>query len=225
MKGIFMKKNEEMFLVIGKICEIQDISPQKYELTVTYDQYSQTEKKMEEAKSRIVFQNQESRADGKEAIPWAEIARKKRFRVGNVVAALVRFPMGNFEQGNGYRVVYGGVITFPPDENHDHARNAVGGMVTWMRDKINGKGEPYLSIGLYLGKDRQGDMQSTVIQVIDTRMMERCKKALEPKEGIKSYAWFRCGEVYQYLDGELNERSIYTAYDMTKIGTSERTGR
>lgn len=222
MKGIFMKKNEEMFLVIGKICEIQDVSPQKYELTVVYDRFNQAEKRMEEARSRIIFQNQEPRQDGKEAIPWAEIARKKRFRAGNVVAALVRFPLGDFEQGNGYRVVYGGVITFPPDENHGYARNAVGGMVTWMKDKINSKGEPYLSVGLYLGKDRQGGMQSTVIQIIDRQMMKRCREELEPRGKIKSYAWFRCGEVYEYLDSELNERSIYTAYDMTKTGTCQR---
>ena len=219
MKGIFMKKNDELYLLIGKVESIDDRGDSLH-VIVSYDWFNRGTAQFEKIHTRIVFRDQEQRNDGKRPYLWATWAREKRITTNCVIATVVRFPGDNLEEANGYAVHYNGIIGFGVDEMHQSPRHAVGGMVTWMADKVDANGQPYLSMGIAAGKDRYNNPISTIVRVRDQKLMEQCKRQLAVREdGTKSIAWFKCGDVFVYTRADLVEQTMYTAFDMVKIGT------
>lgn len=219
MKGIFMRKNEELYLLIGKVETIEDYGD-SLQVVVAYDRLNRETKEYEHLNTRIVFRDQEQRSDGKPPYLWATWAREKQITPGSVIATVVRFPDEDLGEANGYAVHYNGIIGFGVDELNQKPRHAVGGMITWMADKVDSNGRPYLSIGISAGKDYYGNPVSTIVRVRDPRLMERCKKQLAVRDdGTKSIAWFKCGDVFVYTRQDLAEQTVYTAFDMVKTGT------
>lgn len=219
MKGIFMRKNEELYLLIGRVETIDDFGSDVH-VVVSYDRFNRGTKEYEHLNTRIVFRDQEQGNDGKKPYRWATWAREKRIIPGSVIATVVRFPDENLTEANGYSVHYNGIIGFGVDEFNQKPRHAVGGMVTWMADKVDTNGKPYLSIGVLAGNDHYGNPISTIIRVKDPQLMERCKKQIAVREdGTKSIAWFKCGDAFVYTRQDLGEQTIYTAFDMVKVGT------
>lgn len=219
MKGIFMKKNDELYLLIGKVDSIEDYGD-SFHVLVSYDRLNRGTRQYERLSTRIVFRDQEQRDDGKLPYCWAKWAREKKITPNCVIAVVVRFPNEDLTEANGYAVHYNGIIGFGVDDLNQKPRHAVGGMVTWMADKVDVNGKPYLSIGVSAGRDRYKNSISTIIRVRDPKLMEQCKKQLAVREdGTKSIAWFKCGDVFVYTSRDLVEQTMYTAFDMVKIGT------
>lgn len=222
MKGYFMKKNEELVLMIGTVKQMED-SGSKYGVTIEYDYYDASVSKEGKKDMVVFFQNQKP-AEGNDKAPimWADIARNMNMRVGSVIAVLAR-PNKDGTKADGYVCRYNGVITFAPDEEHMRARNAVGGLVTWLHDKVDANGKPYVSMGVSIGRSKDGSWNTATVKTNNEKLMSRCKKALTPREdGTMKYAWFNCGEVYTALNGEGEEFAIYTAFDFTITGSRQK---
>lgn len=226
MKGFFMRKNEETVLMIGEVQEIKD-TDQKYVVIIEYDYY---EKDLgEEIKKQITvfFQNQKpTENDDRKPILWADYARKMKMRKGSTIAVLVRpNEMGN--KADGYVCRYSGLFTFAPDEIHERERNAVGGLVTWVKEDMDYKNRPCVKMGVYMGKDAQGNFLTATVKASDEKLIGRCKKTLTPRacengcKPIKKYAWFRCGDAYMVMNGNGEEFPIFTCYDFMITGISK----
>lgn len=223
MKGIILKKNEELYVLVGEVVII-NAENSKYEVTVQYDEYNSDNKITALVYTTIVFQNQ-SQQDGSEKKPieWANMAQRMNMKVGSVICTIVRFSDSQHVRANGYTCRYNGIITIAPDEKHQYERNVIGGMVTWMADKVDSKGNKYISMGLYMGKDRDGVMQNTIINVRDEKLIRSCLKVLSPREnGTKMNAWFRCGEMWPFTNNDLEECSLYTAQDFVCTGSYQK---
>lgn len=227
MKGFFMQKNDELVLMIGEVQEVKE-EENKCAVTIEYEHYDSDIEAEIKKQTTIFFQNQRpTEGDDRKPVLWADYAKKMKMRRGSTIAVLAR-PNKTGEKADGYICRYNGIITFAPDEKHERERNALGGLVTWIKEGTDSKNSPCIKMGVYMGKDAQGNFLSATIRTSDAKLMERCKKALTPKDGgdggkpIKKYAWFRCGDAYMAMNGEGEEFPILTCYDFTITGTTKR---
>lgn len=227
MKGYFMQKNEELVLMIGEVQEAKDAGD-KYIVTIEYDHYDKDLGEEFKKQTTVFFQNQKP-ADGDERKPimWADFAKKMKMRKSSVIAVLAR-PNKTGDKADGYICRYNGLITFAPDDTHERERNAVGGLVTWIKDDTDSQDKPCIKMGVYMGKDQEGNFLSATVRTSDEKLMERCKKALTPRTGsgdekpVKKYAWFRCGDAYMAMNGDGVEFPILTCFDFTITGTTRK---
>lgn len=218
MKGIFFKKNEDLYVMVGTVKEIKD-SKNAFEVTIEYDVYNRDERKEEKQSTVLIYQNQVPLEDSeKKPIPWADFVRKMKLREGSTIFTLAR-PSKNFVKADAYTCRYSGIMAFPADDEHEAPRHVIGGLVSWIRDKTDVNGKPYVSMGVYIGKNKDGEYQTVTVNIRNEKMLERCKKALSPRDdGSKRYALFACGDAYVFLNNEGFEVSMYTAYDFTVTG-------
>lgn len=227
MKGYFMQKNEELLLMVGEVQETRD-EGNKYTVIIEYDHYDKDIGEEFKKQTEIFFQNQNpAPGDSRNPIMWADSVRKMKLRKGSVIAVLAR-PNKTGEKADGYTCRYNGRITFAPDDAHSRERNAVGGLVTWIKDDLDSQGNPCIKMGVYIGKAQDGSFLSATVKTSDEKLIGRCKKALTPKAGnegekpIKKYAWFRCGDAYMAMNAEGAEFPILTCFDFTITGTTKR---
>lgn len=226
MKGIFMQKNNELTLLIGEVQEVKDTG-NKFAVTIEYDYYNSELREEIKKQTVIYFQNQKpAEGDARKPVLWADYVRKMKMHRGSVIAVLAR-PNKTGEKADGYTCRYNGVIKFAPDEKHERERNAVGGIVTWIKDGLDSKNNPCVKMGVYTGKDAHGNFQSATVKTSNEKLIERCKKALTPRVGenggksIKKYAWFCCGDTFMAMNGDGEEFPILTCYDFTITGTTK----
>lgn len=227
MKGYFMQKNDELVLMIGMVQETKEAND-KYIVTIEYDHYDKDLGEELKKQSMVFFQNQKSTdSDDRKPIMWAEFAKKMKLHKGSVIAVLAR-PNKTGEKADGYICRYNGLVTFDPDDTHDRERNAVGGLVSWIKEDTDSQNKPCIKMGVYMGKNKEGNFLSATVRTSDDKLMERCKKALSPRTGngddkpIKKYAWFRCGEAYMAMNAEGVEFPILTCFDFTITGTTQK---
>lgn len=227
MKGYFMQKNDELVLMLGEVKAAKEIDD-KYAVTIEYDHYDKDLGEEIKQQTEIFFQNQKA-AEGEDRKPilWADYVKKMKLREGSVIAVLAR-PNKTGEKADGYVCRYNGMITFAPDDKHERERNAVGGLVTWIKEGEDSQQQPCVKIGVYMGKDKEGNFLSATVRTSDEKLMERCKKALTPRTGngddkpVKKYAWFRCGDAYMAMNSDGVEFPILTCYDFTITGTNKK---
>jgi len=226
MKGILMKKEgtNELFLLVGRVKATNEASSTKYEVSVEYDEFNAATRQNEPMVTTLVFQDASNEnAEGK-APQWAYYAKRMKLREGSVICTMVRFNDDAHKKANAYTCRYNGVIPVRPNkgDTEQGERNCVGGLVTWLKDRIDRNNKSYVSMGVYVGKDQDGKMHSVVINARNDKMMERCKKALSPREdGRKMYAWFACFEAYEFFDDDLEAHYVYTAFDFTITGSKD----
>lgn len=226
MKGFFMQKNDELVLLIGGIQEIKD-DEQKYTVTIEYDHYERALEIEVKKRTTVFFQNQKpSEYNDRKPILWADYARKMNMREGSTIAVLAR-PNKAGDKADGYLCRYSGLITFAADEKHERERNAVGGLVTWIKEDLDHKDNPRVKMGVYMGKNAHGNFLTATVRTSNEKLMERCKKALTPRmsenesKPIKKYAWFCCGDAYMVMNSDGEEFPILTCYDFTITGTKK----
>lgn len=211
--------NSDYYLLIGRVEEFYEDS-NRFTVKVSYEILNRAKRMEETAYTTIYFEDQQKRNDGRRPIPWAQIAKGKRLHKGSVIAVVVYFVGNGFEEAYGYAINYSGIVWLGSNEETDEEKNAVGGIVNWMSDKIDQSGMPYLSMGVFYGYDRYGNAMSAVVQVRDEKLMQRCKQKLMPMDdGTRASAWFKCGSPYDYRGRDGRNHRIYTAFDMTKTGT------
>lgn len=227
MKGYFMQKNEELVLMLGEVKTFRE-ADNKYIVTIEYDHYDKDLGEEIKQQTEIFFQNQKPAEDeDRKPILWADYVKKMKLREGSVIAVLAR-PNKSGEKADGYVCRYNGLITFAPDDKHDRERNAVGGLVTWIKDDMDSQQNPCVKMGVYMGKDKEGNFLSATVRTSDEKLMERCKKALTPRTGneddkpVKKYAWFRCGDAYMAMNADGVEFPILTCFDFTITGTTKK---
>lgn len=215
-----------MVLMIGEVLEVKD-TENKYAVTIEYDYYNGNSGEEIKQQTIIFFQNQKPvEGDNRRPALWADYARRMKMRIGSVIAVLAR-PNKTGEKADGYICRYNGLIKFAPDEKHERERNAVGGLVTWIKDDLDSKNNPCVKMGVYTGKDAQGNFLSATLKTSNDKLIERCKKALTPRDrenggkSIKKYAWFCCGDTYMAMNGDGEEFPILTCFDFTITGTTK----
>lgn len=217
MRGIMLKVNEELFVLVGKVIMVQE-DTEKCVVTLEYEEYEQGRNII--VKTDVVFWNQRVRDDKKNPIPFADKVKRMKLRNSSIVMTTVRFRDETHQEANGYTCIYNGIISFPPDQSHDRGRSVVGGTVTWMYDGIDGSGNTYLSMGVFIGMDRYGQPQHVNVNTKDETLMRRCRDRLLPKtDGTRMNAAFRCGDAYQARNAQGTSYSVYRAFDFTIKGS------
>jgi len=202
----------------------------------------------------VYVRNQDPREDGTAGINYADRARRMNMKAGSSVIAYVRFTDSERKNATGYGFKYDGVLSIQNgylvkdtgngkqkrkpasdeekaalvNEGYQADRNfVVKGLVTSVKKKLNSLNEEFLSISVYVGKDKDGHFMSEHIQVKNSERnknaVANAEKVLSPrKDGTKIAAAFLCGAPYSTLvdtpEGELDELLIYTAYDFSTTG-------
>lgn len=215
MKGIFLKKNEELYVLVGTVKNTQNTET-AYQVTIEYGVYDPEIKEEKQKETILYFQNQKQpKVPNKKQNLWADSVRRMKLCEGSVIFVLAR-PNKDFTKADGYVCRYSGIINLSPDEEHEKERNVIGGLVTWYNEKIDKNGNAYVSMSVYIGKDQNGKFQSVTVNIRDQNLLPYCMKALAPhSNGSKRRGIFACGEPYVILNNDGDEISIYTAYGFT----------
>lgn len=217
MRGIMLKVNEELYVLVGKVIAVQE-EAEKCIVTLEYEEYEQGRNIT--MRTEVVFWNQRLRNDKKNPIPFADMVKRLRLKNGSTVMVTVRFRDEALREANGYTCRYNGIISFPPDNHHTRGRSVIGGTVTWMHDGIDARGDIYISMGVYIGRDQHGQPQHVNISTKDEALMIRCRHMLKPKEdGSRMNVAFRCGDAYYVKNTQGINYTAYRAFDFTIQGS------
>lgn len=220
-----MRKNasSNFYLLIGRVEGLDD-EGDTYAVTLSYEVYNRIRKAEETMFTTVYFKDpNKSRFNGRCSVPWAQIAKTKNLRYGSVVAIIVSFPGTDFSEAYGYAIHYSGRVWLGEQDREENGNEeekyAIGGTITWMNEKVDRKGTPYLAMNVFFGYDKYGNAASTIVQVRSPELIARCKKILMPRDdGTRFSAWFKCGVPYRYSTKNGRNQEIYTAFDMTMTG-------
>lgn len=218
-----MMTNGQMAIVTGVVKSVKD-DAEKLSVALEYQGYDAVRKASEPKVSYIYFYNQDRRDDGREPILYAEKARRMRLREGSSVIAYVRFTDDEKKNAYGYGIKYDGVMSIRTGEGEEQKTySCVKGLVTRLTRKQDSKGNDFLSVSVYTGKDKDGNFVSESVQVRNTRrnanLVANAEKVLSPRnDGTKLAACFTCGAPYEAYNGEGDAYNIYTAFDFDVTG-------
>lgn len=217
MRGVIITF-DNLSVLVGRVSAMLD-KPDRYELELDYEEY--VGGNMNPITTTVVFRNQQSKNDINKVYRYADRVRAMNLKEGSIVAATVRFTDASHKMANGYAARYDGIITVKAREEGKRDRNVVIGTVSWARSRTGADGQEYLSMGVYIGKNRNGEYQSVNVNAKDPELIARCKAALLPTDTTRAKAAFRCGEAYT-TTGSDGTFQIYHAYDFIKIGMIKR---
>lgn len=219
-----MMTNGQMAIVTGTVKSVKD-DPEKFSVSLEYQGYDAQKKESVAKQTYIYFYNQDKRDDGKDPILYADKARKLKIREGSSVIMYVRFTDDEHKNAYGYGVKYDGVMSIRCGEGDDEKLySCVKGLVTRLTKKTDSRGNEFLSVSVYTGKDRDGNFVNESVQVRNTKrnsnLVANAEKVLSPRnDGTKLAACFTCGAPYEAYNGDGDPYNIYTAFDFDVTGS------
>lgn len=221
MRGIMLKVNEELYVLVGKVIAVQE-EADKCIVALEYEEYEQGRNTT--VQTEVVFWDQKARDDNKKPIPFANMVKRMKLTTGSTVMATVRFRDETHREANGYTCRYNGIISFPPDNHHARGRSVIGGTVTWMHDGIDTHGDIYITMGVYIGRDQYGQPQHVNISMKDEALIKRCRHMVTPQaDGLRMNVVFRCGDAYHAKTLQGMRYTAYRAFDFTIKGSYSST--